>query len=146
MLLTIFLKHCQSMNLAEINQKLEATGFWKKFPPEGTEVLSWYVLMGIGQVVTLKLPTGKLREVNLAVEQNGWGAFETEFYPTYDFAPIREGLRAGAGRLLERTRRLTRSAKKRPRRSGARVKVGIESATAANAVKFQSAPPAPEDL
>ena len=44
MLLTIFLKHCQSMNLGEINQKLEATGFWKKFSPEGTEVLSWYVL------------------------------------------------------------------------------------------------------
>ena len=59
-------------------------------------MLSWYVLMGIGQVVTLKLPTEKLREVNLAVEQNGWGAFETEFYATYDFAPIREGLRAPA--------------------------------------------------
>ena len=27
MLLTIFLKHRQSMNLGEINQKLEATGF-----------------------------------------------------------------------------------------------------------------------
>jgi hypothetical protein len=29
MLLTVFLKHRQSMNLAEINQKLEATGFWQ---------------------------------------------------------------------------------------------------------------------
>ena len=54
MLLTVFLKHRQSMNLAEINQKLEATGFWQKFPPEGVEVVSWYVMMGIGQVVTLK--------------------------------------------------------------------------------------------
>jgi hypothetical protein len=35
MLLTVFLKHRQSMNLAEINQKLEQTGFWKKFPPDG---------------------------------------------------------------------------------------------------------------
>jgi hypothetical protein len=34
MLLTIFLKHRQSMNLGEINQKLEATGFRKKFPPK----------------------------------------------------------------------------------------------------------------
>ncbi len=49
MLLTILLKHRQSMNLAEINQKLEQTGFWKKFPPEGVEVVSWYVMMGIGQ-------------------------------------------------------------------------------------------------
>ena len=29
MLLTIFLKHHQTMNLAEINEKLEQTGFWK---------------------------------------------------------------------------------------------------------------------
>ena len=35
MLLTVFLKHRQSMNLAEINQKLDQTGFWRKFPPEG---------------------------------------------------------------------------------------------------------------
>jgi hypothetical protein len=94
MLLTIFLKHRQSMNLGEINQKLDATGFWKKFPPEGAEVVSWYVMMGIGQVVTLKLPTEKLRAVNLAVEQNAWGAFETEFYATYDFQPVWQGLRA----------------------------------------------------
>ncbi len=73
MMLTVFLKHRQSMNLAEINQKLEATGFWQKFPPDGVEVVSWYVMMGIGQVVTLKLPAGQLRAVNLAIEQNAWG-------------------------------------------------------------------------
>ena len=43
--LTIFLKHRQSMNLAEINRKLDETGFWRKFPPEGVEVVSWYVMM-----------------------------------------------------------------------------------------------------
>ncbi len=96
MLLTIFLKHRQSMNLAEINRKLEETGFWAKFPPEGIEVVSWYVLMGIGQVVTLKLPADKLRAVNLAIEQNAWGAFETEFYATYDFQPVWQGQRAKA--------------------------------------------------
>ena len=31
-LLTVFLKHRQSMNLAEINQKLEQTGFWRNRP------------------------------------------------------------------------------------------------------------------
>ncbi len=51
-LLTIFLRHDQSKTLAEINEHLDKTGFWKKFPPEGTEVVSWYVMMGIGQVVT----------------------------------------------------------------------------------------------
>jgi hypothetical protein len=96
MLLTVCLKHRQSMNLAEINQKLEQTGFWKKFPPEGIEVVSWYVMMGIGQVVTLRLPAEQLRPVNRAIEESAWGAFETEFYPTYDFRPIWQGLRERA--------------------------------------------------
>ena len=86
--LTIFLKHRQSMNLEEINAKLEQTHFWQHFPPDGVEVISWYVMMGIGQVVTLSLPPEKLRDVNLAIEKCGWGAFETEFYPTYDFKEV----------------------------------------------------------
>jgi len=92
-LLTVFLKHQQDKNLGEINAKLDATGFWNKFPPEGIEVVSWYVMMGIGQVVTLRVPGQRLREVNLALEQSAWGAFTTEFYPTYDFRPVFEKLR-----------------------------------------------------
>jgi hypothetical protein len=93
--LTIFLKHDQSKTLAEINQHLDKTGFWKKFPPEGTEVVSWYVMMGIGQVVTLRVPPDKLRTVNLAIEQNAWGAYRSEFYPTYDYRPIWQSMRKG---------------------------------------------------
>jgi uncharacterized protein with GYD domain len=89
-LLTVFLKHDQSKTLAEINEHLDKTGYWKKFPPEGVEVVSWYVMMGIGQVVTLRVPPDKLRAVNVALEQNAWGAFRTEFYPTYDFRPVWE--------------------------------------------------------
>jgi hypothetical protein len=89
-LLTIFMKHDQSKTLAEINAHLDKTGFWKKFPPEGTEVVSWYVMMGIGQVITLRVPPDKLRAVNLVLEQNAWGAYRTEFYPTYDFRPVWE--------------------------------------------------------
>ena len=89
-LLTIFLKHDQAKTLAEIEAQLEKTGFWKKFPPAGTEVVSWYVMMGIGQVVTLRVPPDKLRAVNLAIEQNAWGAYRTEFYATYDFRPVWE--------------------------------------------------------
>ena len=88
LLLTIFLKHDHTMNLGEIGDKLADTGFWRKFPPEGVEVTSWYVMMGIGQVVTLRLPPDKLREVNLAIEQTAWGAFSTEFYATYDFTNV----------------------------------------------------------
>ena len=89
-LLTIFLKHDQSKTLEEINGHLDKTGFWKEFPPEGTEVVSWYVMMGIGQVVTLRVPAEKLREVNLVLEKRAWGAYRTEFYPTYDFRPVWE--------------------------------------------------------
>lgn len=87
-LLTIFLQHQQHMNLDEINVKLDDTGFWAKFPPEGVEVVSWYVMMGIGQVVTLRVPPDKLRDVNLSIEKSAWGAFDTEFYATYDFTEV----------------------------------------------------------
>ena len=94
MMLTVFLKHDQSKTLGEINKELDATGFWKKFPPEGVEVVSWHVLMGIGQVVTLRLPGHRLREVNLAIEQSAWGAFRTEFYATYDLWPVVQDIKA----------------------------------------------------
>ena len=94
MMLTIMLKHDQTRPLAEINAQLDETGFWTKFPPEGVEVVSWYVMMGIGQVVTLKFPAERLREVNLAIEQSAWGGFRTEFYATYDFQPVWEGIKS----------------------------------------------------
>lgn len=91
-LLTIFLKHDQAKTLGEIGEQLDKTGFWEKFPPEGTEVVSWYVMMGLGQVVTLRVPPDKLRSVNVAIERNAWNAFRTEFYPTYNFMPIFENI------------------------------------------------------
>lgn len=92
-LLTIFLKHDQSKPLDEINAQLAKTGFRQKFPPPGIEVVSWYVMMGIGQVVTVRVPPERLREVNLSVEQSAWGAFRTEFYTTYDYKPVWEASR-----------------------------------------------------
>ncbi|HTP51829.1 MAG TPA: hypothetical protein VMK42_14135 [Anaeromyxobacteraceae bacterium] len=87
-LLTIFLRHDQSRPLAELNAQLEKNGWYAKFPPAGVEVVSWYVMMGIGQVVTLRVPPDRLRDVNLAVENAGWGAYRTDFYPTYDYKPV----------------------------------------------------------
>ena len=97
-LLTIFLKHQKDKNLGEINAKLEQSGYFDQFPPDGIEVASWYVMMGIGQVVTLKVPAARLREVNLAIEKSAWGAFDTEFYPTYDFRPVYERMKAERGK------------------------------------------------
>ncbi len=87
-LLTIFLKHDQSKTLDEINQDLARSGFWRDFPPLGIEVDSWYVVMGLGQVVTLRVPPYRLREVNLAIEKTAWRAFRTEIYPAYDYKDI----------------------------------------------------------
>src|SRR6478672_11590350 len=87
-MLTIFLKHDQSRPLSELNAQLEKQGFYKAFPPQGIEVVSWYIMMGIGQVVTLRLPASRLREVNRVLENTAWGSYRTEFYPTYDYKAI----------------------------------------------------------
>jgi hypothetical protein len=87
-LLTVFLKHDQSRPLAELNAQLAKQGFYKSFPPQGVEVVSWYVTMGIGQVITLRLPASRLREVNRVLEDTAWGAYRTEFYPTYDYKAV----------------------------------------------------------
>jgi len=86
-MLTVFFKHDQSRPLSELNAQLERQGFYKAFPPTGIEVVSWYVMMGIGQVVTLRLPASRLREVNRILENTAWGSYRTEFYPTYDYKP-----------------------------------------------------------
>ncbi|WP_176039639.1 hypothetical protein [Burkholderia stabilis] len=87
-LLTVFLKHDQSRPLAELNAQLAKQGFYKAFPPAGVEVVSWTVTMGIGQIVVLRLPASRLREVNRVLEDTAWGAYRTEFYPTYDYKAI----------------------------------------------------------
>jgi hypothetical protein len=87
-MITIFFKHDESRPLGELNAQLEKQGYYKAFPPAGIEVVSWYVMMGIGQVVTLRLPASRLREVNRIIENQAWGAYHTEFYPTYDYKAV----------------------------------------------------------
>jgi len=88
MMLTVFLRHDQTRPLVELNAQLAKQGFFKAFPPPGVEVVSWYVMMGIGQVVTLRLPASRLREVNRIFEDTAWGPYRTEFYPTYDLKGV----------------------------------------------------------
>lgn len=90
LLLTIFLKHDQSMNVDEIEKIKTEQGFYENFPPEGTSIVNWYVVMGIGQMIVLELPASKLRTVNVALEKTAWKAFRTEFHPTYNLYPVIE--------------------------------------------------------
>ena len=88
-LLTVYLKHDQTMNIAEINAIAEQNRLSEIFPPEGVEIVDHYVFMGIGQVIVLRVPPNRLRMVNVAIERGAWGAYQTEFYPTYDLAAAR---------------------------------------------------------
>jgi hypothetical protein len=51
-------------------------------------------MMGIGQVVTLRIPAERLRQVNRVIEESAWGGYRTEFYPTYDYKAIAAQQRA----------------------------------------------------
>ena len=82
-LLTVFLRHDQSMTLDEITAHQKKTGFLKMFPPEGVEIVSWHVVMGIGQVITLHVPPDKLRAVNLSVEKGDRRLFDEIRYFFY---------------------------------------------------------------
>lgn len=88
MLLTVFLKHDQSRSLADLNAQLAKQGFYKAFPPPGIEVVSWYVSMGIGQIITLRLPASRIREVNRVLEDTAWGPYRTEFFVSYDYKAV----------------------------------------------------------
>ena len=92
-LLTVFLKHDQRLNLAESQPILAERAWWERFPPDGVEIVSWNVVMGIGQIVTLRMPPRLVSVVNVELERSAWGVFTTEFYPTYDFVPVRERLK-----------------------------------------------------
>jgi len=87
-MITIFLKHQQDKSLKEIQKVQEVNKLWELFPPKEARIISWYVMMGIGQVVTVRIPAHALRTLNLSIENGAWGAFNTEFYPTYDYVPV----------------------------------------------------------
>ncbi len=95
-LVTVILKHDQSKNLDEIGKIQDEQGFWAKFPPDGIPVESWYIVMGLGQVVTLRVPPARLREVNRSIELSAWKAFRTEIYATYDFKEVAKAQRERA--------------------------------------------------
>ena len=88
-LLTVYLKHDQTMNIAEINGIAASNRLNEIFPPEGVEIVDHYVFMGLGQVIVLRVPPDRLRMVNIALERGAWGAYQTEFYPTYDLRAAR---------------------------------------------------------
>ena len=93
LMVTVVLHHDQSKTLEEIMSHLEATGFYRDFPPDGSELVSWVVAMSYGFVTNLRLKPDALRSLNRFMEEKAWGAFRYEVYPSYDFMPIAEKLK-----------------------------------------------------
>jgi len=87
-MLTVLLHHDQSKPLEEIMAHLKKTGFYRDFPPEGTEVVSWVVAMSYGFIIQVRVEVDKIRNLNRFIEQKAWGAFRYEVFPSYDFVPI----------------------------------------------------------
>jgi len=88
LLVTVILHHDQSKTLDEIMEHTKKTGFYRDFPPEGSELVSWVVAMSYGFIIQLRLEPAALRNLNRFMEQKAWGVFRYEVYPSYDFEPI----------------------------------------------------------
>jgi hypothetical protein len=58
------LTHDQSQHMEQIQAGLDDRDRWNGFPPEGGEIVSWVVTMGVRQTVTLRLPARLLNTVN----------------------------------------------------------------------------------
>ena len=88
LLVTVILRHDQSKTLDEIMEHTKMSGFYRDFPPEGSELVSWVVAMSYGFIIQLRLKPSALRNLNRFMEQKAWSAFRYEVYPSYDFEPI----------------------------------------------------------
>lgn len=86
--ITIILRANQDMSTQDIQQQMLDNGFWKIFPPDYAEIISWNYVMSFGQIITLKIPISNLSELNETVQNAAWGAYSTEFYITYDYMPV----------------------------------------------------------
>jgi hypothetical protein len=87
-LLTVFLHHDQSKTLDEIMAHAKKTGFYRDWPPEGVEPVSWTVAMSYGFIITVRVDADKVRNLNRFMESKAWGAWRYEVYPSYDFTAI----------------------------------------------------------
>ena len=67
---------------------LKKTGFYRDFPPEGAELVSWVVAMSHGFIIHLRVRPDGVHALNRFMEQKAWGVFRYEVFPSYDFAPI----------------------------------------------------------
>lgn len=88
LMLTVVLRHQQQNPVDSIQGRVMKQKFYQKLNESHARIVSWNVVMGIGQIITLRFKPEYTREVNQVFESGAWGGFSTEFYPSYDFLPI----------------------------------------------------------
>ena len=86
--LTIILRHDQSRPLKQLQDQLTEQGHYKAFPPPGMDVVSWHQVMGLGQIIVVRLPVTRLQELNRLLKDTAWGVYTIEVYPTYDYKSV----------------------------------------------------------
>ncbi|MDQ1856265.1 hypothetical protein [Chryseobacterium sp. WLY505] len=87
-MVTVVLRHMQENPVDSIQARVMKQKFYQKLSKSHTRIVSWNVVMGIGQIITLRFKPEYTREVNQVFESGAWGGFKTEFYPSYDFLPV----------------------------------------------------------
>lgn len=87
-MVTVILRHMQENPVDSIQARVMKQKFYQKLNKSHTRIVSWNVVMGIGQIITLRFKPEYTREVNQVFESGAWGGFKTEFYPSYDFLPV----------------------------------------------------------
>ena len=87
-LLTLVLHQDKEQSVAQFKTQLENNGFQETFPPAGVEIVSWTGVLGLGHVITLRLPTYLVPDVRQAVDACEWGKIEPKLYSSYDFEPF----------------------------------------------------------
>lgn len=87
-LVTLVLHQKKGQSLVAFKEQIEENGFREAFPPEGVEVVSWTGALGLGHVITLRLPTYKIPDVRAVVEGRKWGEIKPKLYSSYDFQPF----------------------------------------------------------
>ncbi len=87
-MVTAILRHLQENPVDSIQTRVMKQKFYQKLNRSHARIVSWNVVMGIGQIITLRFKPEHMREVNQVFESGAWGGFKTEFYPSYDFLPI----------------------------------------------------------
>jgi hypothetical protein len=105
-LLTVVLHQEDDLTVEQMRSTFEKNDFQAVFPPRGARVESWHGVLGLGHVITLRLPAHQIPEVRQDIEEREWGDIRPRLYTSYDY---RQLWREDGGRLGDQPSRSSRT-------------------------------------